>query len=342
MANPVAYSGESSQANTRTFKADTILVDVNKVTYLAFNPTKNLILYRDEPIKIGMEHKGSKKKITTFVTINFDADGMKEKGLSIFGPEKLAPFDRIVLDAINTLFVEGRNRYITLNMIYHVITGSDEKVITPRYAREINNSITKMMFTHIVIKADEEYIMYKGLKDFFYDSAILPAERVTATLNGNEIACIHIESMPPLYVYANKKNQIARIDVNLMKLPFENDKRETLNYMTLVFYILRRIIALPRASNTILYETLYRDLGYENESKKYKLDVRKRIRKILTSWINASFGKIKITGFDEEKKSGLPYKVVIHYEMLRKPHALTVNEVSEVADATEDETEDTE
>lgn len=335
MANFITYSGESSQSSIKTLKADTILIDVNKISYLAFNPEKNIDLYRDEPIKIAMEHKGSKQQINAFVAINFDAEGMKEKGLSIFGPEKLAPFDRIVLDAINTLFVEGRNRYITLNMIYHVITGSDEKVITPKYAREINNSITKMMFTHIVIKADEEYVMYKGLKDFYYDSAILPAERVTAILNGNEVACIHIERNPPLYVYANNKNQIARIDMNLMKLPFENEKRETQNYMTLVFYLLRRIIALPRANNSILYETLYHDLGYENESRKYKLDIRKKVREILTSWKNAIFGRTKITGFEEKKKNGVPYEVVIYYEIHKKQNTPAISENSELAEAAE-------
>ena len=314
MANSVTYFGEQSQANVRTFQSDNILLDVNKITQLAFNETTNINFYTDEPIKIAMEHKGSKKQINTFVTITFDADGMKEKGLSIFGPEKLNPFDRIVLDAINTLFIEGKNRYMTLNMIYHVITGSEDKTISPQYAKEINNSITKMMFTHIVIKADEEAIMYKKLKDFFYDSPILPAERMTSILNGNEVACIHLLANPPLYVYANNKNQIARVNIELMKLPFAKEKRETKNYLILAFYLLRRIIALGRTSNFIRYATLYHDLGYENESKQNKLTIRKRVKEILNAWTNATFGRTKITGYEEIKQSGIPYEIIIHFE----------------------------
>lgn len=88
---------------------------MNKITNIAFNSQKNIILYdKEEPIKIAMEHKGSKKQIKAFVAINFDAQGMKEKGLSIYDPEKLTPFDKIVLDAINTLMIEGKNLYITI------------------------------------------------------------------------------------------------------------------------------------------------------------------------------------------------------------------------------------
>lgn len=316
MADHDNFFGEESIGNVKTFQADNIILDVNKITQRAFNPSTNVNFYTDEPVKIAMEHRGSNKPINALVTINFDFDGMKEKGLSIFGPEKLAPFDRIVLDAINTLLIEGKNRYITLNMIYHVITGSEDKMISPKYAREINNSITKMMFTHIVIRADEEAIMYKGLKDFYYDSAILPAERVTAILNGNEVACIRIDRNPPLLVYANTKNQIARVSKELMKLPFAKEKRETKNYMTLVFYLLRRIVAIRRTSNAILYDTLYKDLGYENESKQNKLAIRKKVKEILEAWTNAVFGKTKIIGYEEKKKHGMPYEVVIDYEIL--------------------------
>lgn len=96
-------------------------------------------------------------------------------------------------------------------MIYHVITGDENKRLSTKYAKEINNSITKMMFTRIIIKTGEEAVMYDGLKNFIYDSYILPAERITAILNGTEVACIHIPKSLPLYTYANYKKQRCRI-----------------------------------------------------------------------------------------------------------------------------------
>ncbi len=114
-------------------------------------------------------------------------------------------------------------------MIYHAISGSEDKIISPKYTKEINNNITKMMFTYIIIRIDEDRIMYKSLKNFFYDSAILPVERVTANLNGNEVACIHLLAKLPLYIYANNKNQIARINLVIVI----QSRQEFRNYFVL-------------------------------------------------------------------------------------------------------------
>ncbi len=59
-----------------------MLLDINKVSQKAFTPEMNIALYRDTPIKISMERKGSNKEINTFVVINFDSSGMIEKGLT--------------------------------------------------------------------------------------------------------------------------------------------------------------------------------------------------------------------------------------------------------------------
>ena len=152
-------------------------------------------------------------------------------------------------------------------------------------------------------------------------TVLSPAERMTAILNGNEVACIHLFAPPPLYIYANNKNQIARINIELMKLPFAKEKRETKNYLILAFYLLRRIIALGRTSNFILYNTLYHDLGYENESKQNKLAIRKRVKEILDAWTNATLGRTKIIGYEEIKQSGIPYEIIIHFEIQKQtPH----------------------
>lgn len=93
-----------------------------------------------------MERRNTGKQINTFVSMNFDFSKMTEEGLSILGTEKLTPFDKIVLDAVNSLYIEGHNEYITTQMVFHVITGDSERRITPNYAEEINNSFIKLLF----------------------------------------------------------------------------------------------------------------------------------------------------------------------------------------------------
>ena len=304
--------------SVKTSSIDRMLLDINKVSQKAFDSEANIALYQDTPVKIAMERKGSNKEINTLVTMNFDLPGMLEGGLSIKGTEKLNQFDRIVLDAVNSLFIEGHNEYITTAMIFHVMTGDENRRITQNYAEEIKNSLKKLLFTHIVIKADEEAVMYPELKKFEYHDTIVPGAMVTAKLNGTEVTCVKVRDTPPLYLYASKKKQISNIDIQLLKLPFAKDKKESKENMTLLYYLLRRILALKSISEHIKYETIYKDFGYdETVSKKEKFDFRKNIKKILDAWKGSLFGDIKFIDYEEEKKGQIPYKIIIKFEIIK-------------------------
>lgn len=318
-STPEEFSQEL--VKVKTSYVEEMLLDINKVSQKAFNTEVNIALYQDDPIKIAMERTGSNKEINTFVAINFDSDGMKEKGLSISGTEKLTQFDRIVLDAINSLFIEGHNAYITPQMILHVITGDMNRRITPNYAKEINNSLIKLLFTHIIIKANDEAIMYPQLKNFEYHDTIVPGKMIKAQLNGTEVTCVHIRDVPPLYLYASKKNQISKIDLSLIKLPFAKDAKENKEHMTLLHYLLRRIIALKSLSNHIKYNTIYQELqelGYASATKQKKLKIRKKVKEILDAWKGALFGDIELVDYVEEKDGQVPTGVIIKFIIKKK------------------------
>ena len=314
---PVAEELIQDIISVNTSYVDNIVLDLNKVSNIAFNPEKNLALYKGNLQRIAMERKGSKKEINALVSINFDSKAMKEKGLSIHGTEKLAPFDKIVLDAVNTLYFEGHNEYITTDMVFHVMTGNINKRITPKYSEEINNSLIKLLFTHITIEASEEAQMYPNLKDFKYDSTILPGDMVRAKLNGTEVACIHIYKTPPLYLYANHKNQISKVDITLLQKPFAKGIHENQESMTLLHYLLRRIIAVKSLSNAIKYDTLYHDFGYEEAGKQYKLFFRKKIKAILDAWKGSIFGDIKFLDYSEKKLGRTPYEIILNCKYLK-------------------------
>ena len=301
--------------SVKTSSVNKMLLDLNKISQKAFNTDANIALYQGVPRKIAMERKGSEKEINTFVAINFDSNGMVEKGLTIKGTEKLTHFDRIVLDAVNTLYFEGRNEYITTAMVFHVMSGDKDKFMSPKYAEEINNSLIKLLFTHIVIKANEEAIMYPGLKNFEYHDTIVPGAMVKAKLNGTEVTCIHVRGIPPLYLYASKKRQISKIDIELIKLPFAGDKKESKEHMTLLYYLLRRILALKNLNSHIKYETVYHELGLDNATKKRKFDIRKSVKIILDAWKGSLFGDIEFIDYTEEKDGQIPYKIVINFKI---------------------------
>ncbi len=297
-----------------TSYVNNIILDLNKISNIAFNPEKNLALYKGNLQRIAMERKGSKKEINTLVSINFDSKAMKEKGLNIHGTEKLAPFDKIVLDAVNTLYFEGHNEYITTAMVFHVMSGDINKRITPKYSENINNSLIKLLFTHITIEASEEAQMYPNLKDFKYDSTILPGDMVRAKLNGTEVACIHIYKTPPLYLYANHKNQISKVDIALLQKPFAEGIHENQESMALLHYLLRRIVAVKSLSNAIKYETLYHELGKDDATRKVKFLVRENAKKILDAWKGSTFGDIKFIDYAEKSLGKTPHEITLKCE----------------------------
>ena len=199
-------------------------------------------------------------------------------------------------------------------MVFHVMNGDINRRISPHYAEEINNSLIKLLFTHITIDATEEAIMYPGLKDFKYHSTILPGDMVQAKLNGTEVACIRIYRDPLLYLYASHKNQISKIDISLIQKPFTGGIHESKESMTLLYYLTRRIIAIKSTSKTIKYETLYHEFGYTDASKQHKYKFRERVKTILDAWKGATFGDIKFIDYEERSLGKTPYAIILNCE----------------------------
>lgn len=157
--------------------------------------------------------------------------------------------------------------------------------------------------------------MYPALKDFSYHDTIVPGKMVKAKLNGTEVACIRVRATPPLYLYASKKKQISKVDIRLIGLPFAKETKETQEDITLLHYLLKRVVALKSISNYIKYETIYSELGYSKATKQKKLKIRKRIKEILDSWKGSFFGDIEIIDFNELKDGQVPKEIVIKFKV---------------------------
>ena len=278
------------------------LSPTDKVTSLAFCNE----LTGNQLQQLAMEKRGSKKQITTLASIDFD----KLNGaVQIKARKELTPYDREVHDAIITLFVDGGNEYITPQMIYQVMTGNPKATLKSKQAEAISDSITKCMYSRLIIDAGEEAKAY-GFDSFKYDGNLISGERVTATLNGNVLECLRILRPPVLYEYANKKNQIGRFDIKLLNTPIN----KTEEIITLQGYLYRRILSMKGSSNlskTILYDTVYNQIEVTASSdgalRKKKSKVRDQIKTIFDYWKQESF----IAGYSENKRGQVIYSVTI-------------------------------
>lgn len=256
--------------------------------------------------KLDVGQRGAKKQITSFVTVDFE----KLNGsVQIRGRKELVPYDRAVHDAIITLFVDGGNEYITPQMIYQVIAGNPKARLTAKQAEAISDSITKCMYSRVIIDGSEVAAAY-GFEKFKYDGSLIVGERVTATLNGTVLECLHLLRKPILYEYADKKNQIGRFDIKLLNSPI-NKTEETI---TLQDYLCRRILSMKGSSSlskTIVYETVYNQIeikaATDGALRKKKSKVRGQIKSILDFWKQEGF----ILGYVENTRKTEIYSVTI-------------------------------
>ena len=232
-----------------------------KVEGLAFDATKNEGLYEQlGEIKVS-KREAKRKDIQVLFAIDFNE--LSKVGVKIKCEDRLIPF---VHNAIASLWVAGHqdeknlNEYITPRMIFQILAGNinESREIGPEIRKEILRSIDKMRKTEITINNSDEAKKF-GYKQFTYQSSLLPSERIEGIkLNGNEVIdCIHILKKPPLFEYANIKNQVGSVEVKMLNVPIKN----TLSNIELKEYLLQRILSIknPKSnlSPTIKYSTVY-------------------------------------------------------------------------------------
>ena len=118
---------------------NTYLTPTDKITRLVFTG----VFDGKESQAVAMERRGSKKTISTFVSTQFNAI---EANTCLNGDEKLSAYDREVHDALATLYFEGRNEYITPQMIYKVLTGNPNAFLNLKQSKAIHKSLIKCAY----------------------------------------------------------------------------------------------------------------------------------------------------------------------------------------------------
>lgn len=288
----------------KTSRPETMLVPTSKLVNEVF--LGDLIPGTGK--RVNVQKKKLAKKSPVYTLISTDIEEMINQGVVIQGRQELRPYDQDVHDAVISQYVEGGNEYITDSMIFDTLSGKEGATLNPKQREAISNSITKLMFSHVNIDASEEAKKF-GLEKFVYDGYLLPAERVTVSLNGTITECIHLFRTPPLYDYAEKRNQIGRMSVKLLNSPV-NKNKETI---TLQGYLYRRILGMKGSSKlspTIKYDTVYKQI-IEGESmsdgalRKKKLKIRETTRKILDYWKEEGF----ILGYVENARKSEKGKI---------------------------------
>lgn len=270
----------------RTKAATHFIVPKSKVANSLF---QGFITIDGEEYTIGVEKRNSKKFIDTLVTVDFDMPNVQMS-------RDISLYDRIVHDAITSLFISGGNEYLTPLMIYRTMTGNPKAAPKKEQLQRVSESVLTLSRIRIIIKAEEEKEKF-GLKNSSYEGNLIATEIVRGKYNGKEDEWIRLLRSPILYDYSSERSnqQISRTEIKMLNTPINKNVEK----MELQYYLLQRIETIKNAnaktSNRILFERIYEVLKIEAKSSSSLRNKQAKIREatftILDYWVENKFIK---------------------------------------------------
>lgn len=214
--------------------------------------------------------------------------------------------DKAVHDAILSLYLSG-NKHMTTLMIHRVINGNKNVRLKELRRSEIENSIKKMMTTLVYINFENEakFKKYEKLNDFEgleITSNLISVKLLKETRRDGTVKDVfEVLDTPSLYRYADAKNQIARLRMELLDTPGHKTDR----HIAVRNYLIARIDTMksnPKHTKKVLINNIFEKYGVEADNpeteKKNKIRAKKLTKDILEDFAFKNY----ISGFTEEKK----------------------------------------
>jgi len=249
---------------------------------------------------ISAEKHGSKKEITTILTLDFE-ELERDTALTF---RKLTPFDKRVYLSAGAL-LEAGNKYISATQIYKAMGGKGRPA--PNQIENIVNSCKKMMIYRLRIDNRQEAEAYNYplfQNGYFF---LFPFEIVeNVTINGKLTDfCIHaLKDELLLIEYARERKQVKSFTLEQWTLPFSM----TEEHILIDDYFRKRISHMQRDKektgryiNKILFKTIYENLGIDTKRgataimRKKKSRTAPKFRQLLEHYKDTGI----ITGYTE-------------------------------------------
>ena len=280
-------ASRQSTQSARSTNPSVFMSTTDSISNYTFSPE-----HRSESNEVSVN---TGRDFNTILSINYDA--LEGEGITISG-KRLNDYDRMVHDSILTLFSEGKNRYITPSMVYHVTTGNYSARISRKQTDQITQSFRKLSRIHVIIDETNNR-PGANLRQFHEESALIQSVYTKVRMNGAEVNCLEIIHTPTLLKYALLKHQITRSDISLFRI--DGVERVSTDFLIVQKYLWRRISAMKntrsKVSHTILFSTLYRTLDLDERNitgtaeRNKKKAVRDDVKLILDTWIRMDWIK---------------------------------------------------
>lgn len=231
----------------------------------------------------------------------------------------LTGYDQIIFDACISEQHHG-NEFTTPAVIHRAVGGSKTS-FTVAEQEKILNSVRKLASTFIDFDMSDicEHFKYNEGKEFTYSGYLLPAELISANVNGKfDSVVIHFLQNSPLLDVALLKKQLISCDNKLLEVSNTNINE---NILAVKGCLLRRILSIKgshdkkrgkhvsKLSPVILFDSIFEQCELLDADRNRKSEYRNSIAKLLNHF--QSLGLISKWHF--EKKGNKFYS--IHLEL---------------------------
>ena len=229
-----------------------------------------------------------KKEINTMVSLALP------RQFELEGKNRMDAYDKAVLNGVNSLLENGTVNF-TIPMLYHAMTGKTNPTVDEGLLHELQNRIELMRRTLITIDLSEELearYLDIGLTEPQVQGYLLPANKISARINGREVQVYHLLDTPPMLAYAKLKRQLATVPLSLLNAPLNNNATT----IPLKNYLISRCEGMRNPhnslkSNKILFRSIYAELGEEDAGKVRKKRIRDYTEVVLKHMVDKGYLK---------------------------------------------------
>lgn len=227
--------------------------------------------------------------------------------MRIEGGGALSTYDKSIINGVTSLLESG-NTVFSVPMLYHAMTGKQNPTVDDALYEEIAGKLEKMrrMMLSIDLTEENEARYFtdqngdrKEITDLQLEGYLLPLNKVSGMINGKKTELFQVIQHPPLYTYSKMKRQLASVKISLLGAPVNNNSTT----IPLKTYLLQRIEMMKNQKNSIcqssiLYESIYQELGALEANKTKKMRIRSYTTTILDYFVEQTY----IRSYDEYKK----------------------------------------
>ena len=191
----------------------------------------------------------------------------------------LNTYDKSTLNGVTTLLENG-NRFFTIPMLYHAMTGRKNPSVDADLYSELAARLDKMRRMTITIDIEDDVPEESDGVSWKLEGYLLPLNKFTGIVNGRSAELYQIIQTPPLYDYSRRNNQLATVRMALLGSPVNNNST-TIPLKTYLLQCIEQMKIRKDNGGTIFYSTIYDELCAIDANKTKKMRIREYTQAIL-------------------------------------------------------------